>query len=271
MKGPPSLLSAENSWETRMGKSFPGERVVYRGKDLFHDLKDLTWMQLYLYGITGRHFTKQQAKLFEGMWKLSTSYPEAFLWNNRVGSLSASQRSTGALAIGAAIAVSEAGIYGGLPIIRAIDFLTRTKLKLDQGMNLQAIVEEELEKFRGIPGYGRPIANKDERIAPLLSLASELNMAEGRYTQLAFAVEKILLHGRRRMCMNVAALAGALAADQGLSKREYYLFAIPCFLAGITPCFLEANEHPEGTFLPISCKRINYSGSQPRKWSPSDT
>ena len=82
----------------------------------------------------------------------------------------------------------------------------------------------------------------------LLKLAKELNLADGPYTQLAFELENILLQGRWRMRMNVAALAVVLAADQGLTEREYYLFLIPCFTAGIMPCFIEANERHEGGF-----------------------
>ena len=256
----------EDHWETRMGLAFPGERVVYRGKDLFQDFKHLSWMQLYLYGITGRIFTDQQSKLFEGMWRLCTSYPDPRLWNNRIGSLSGTTRSTGTLGLSAAIAVSEASIYGRRPDIRAINFLIRAKNGLDQGKNLQEIAEAELKKYRGIYGYGRPIVNRDERIMPLLEHAKELSLADGHYTQIAFEVEKILLHGRWRMRMNVAALGAALAADQGLTEREYYLFLIPCFTAGIMPCFIEASDRQEGTFLPIRCERIKHEGVARRKW-----
>jgi len=266
MNEPTELLSAEDNWETRMGFSFSGERVVYRGKDLFHDLRHLSWMQLYLYGITGRIFTEQQIKLFEGIWTLCTSYPDPRVWNNRVGSLAGTARSTGTLGLSAAIAVSEATIYGGRPIIRSFDFLIRTKRELAQGKYLQKIIEEELEKRRAINGYGRPIVNRDERILPLLKLAKELNLADGPYTQLAFEVENVLSQGRWRMRMNVAALAAALSADQGLTEREYYLFLIPCFTAGTMPCFIEANARQEGSFLPIRCSRIHYEGAPRRKW-----
>jgi len=271
VKDPSELLSAVDHWETHMGKSFPGERVVYRGKDLFHELKNVSWMQLYLYGITGRLFSEQQANLFEGMWTLCASYPDPRLWNNRIGSLAGTVRSTATLAISAATAVSEASIYGRRPDILAINFLIRAKSKFDQGIHLQTIVEEELAKFRGIPGYGRPIVNKDERIAPLLNRAKELKLADGPYTQLAFAVEKILLQSRRRMRMNVAALGAALAADQGFSEREFYLFLVPTFTAGIMPCFIEASQRPEGTFLPLACKRIHYLGTPPRRWNPTES
>lgn len=256
----------EDQWKTYMGFAFPGERVVYRGKDLFHDLKQLSWMKLYLYGITGRIFTDQQARLFEGMWSLCASYPDARLWNNRIGSLAGTSRSTGTLGLSAAIAVSEATIYGGRPDICAINFLIQTKNHLDNGKNLKDIVEEELAKHRNIYGYGRPIVNGDERIQPLLSLAKEQNLANGSHTHIAFEVENILLQGRLRMRMNIAALGAALAADQGLTERQYYHFLIPCFTAGIMPCFVEASEREEGTFLPMSCNRIHYEGVPRRKW-----
>ena len=266
MKGPIFLLSTQGRWETRMGFAFPGERVVYRGQDLFHDLNHLSWIQLYLYGITGRIFSDQQSKLFEGMWTLCTSYPNPRLLNNRIGSLAGTARSTGTLGLSAAIAISEASIYGRRPDIRAINFLIRAKKSLSEGKSLQEIVDTELKKYRGIYGYGRPIVNGDERIGPLLNLAKELNLDNGHYTKLAFEVEEILLQGRWRMRINIAALGAALAADQGLSEREFYLFLIPSFTAGIMPCLIEANEQREGTFLPAKCEHLHYEGSPRRKW-----
>src|SRR3569832_2958942 len=81
MKGPVDLLENDGRWRTKMGAFFPGKRVVFRGKDLFTEFGHLSWMQLYLYGITGRIFTVVQGKLFEGMWVLCTSYPDPRLWN----------------------------------------------------------------------------------------------------------------------------------------------------------------------------------------------
>src|SRR5919106_230924 len=87
MRGPEQLFESEDHWVTSMGAWFPGERVVLRGKDLFHDLKDLSWMALLLFGITGRIPDERQVRLFEGIWALSTSFPEPRLWNNRVAAL----------------------------------------------------------------------------------------------------------------------------------------------------------------------------------------
>lgn len=266
MKGPAGLLEYEGRWRTKMGAFFPGERVVFRGKDLFTELGHLSWMQLYLYGITGRIFTEAQGKLFEGMWVLCTSYPDPRLWNNRVGSLAGTSRTTGNLGISAAIAVSEASIYGRRPDIRAINFLLRARRLLNDGQPLNEIVESELARYKTIYGYGRPVVNTDERIRPMQELAQRLRLANGPYVKLAFDIEQTLQAGRWRMRMNVAALAAALAADQGLSEREYYFFAIPSFVAGITPCFIEANDHEEGAFLPIRARQVVYKGVEKRTW-----
>lgn len=266
MKGPVDLLKNEGRWRTKMGAFFPGKRVVFRGKDLFTELGHLSWMQLYLYGITGRIFTEAQGKLFEGMWVLCTSYPDPRLWNNRIGSLAGTSRTTGNLGISAAIAVSEASIYGRRPDIRAINFLLRARRLLNNGKSLNEIIESELARYKTIYGYGRPIVNTDERIRPMQELAQQLHLSNGPYVKLAFDIEYTLQAGRWRMHMNVAALAAALAADQGLSEREYYFFAIPSFIAGIAPCFIEANDYEEGAFLPIRTHHVVYKGIEKRTW-----
>jgi citrate synthase len=266
MQGPKLLLENEDHWVTQMGAWFPGERVVFRGKDLFHELKDLPWMGLLLYGITGRIPTPKQIRLFEGMWTLCTSYPDPRLWNNRVVALAGTVRSTAALAIGAANAVSEASIYGRRPDIRTLDFLFRIQGQLEKGADLKQLIAMELKKYRVIPGYGRPITRKDERIEPLLALLAELDFSDGPYVRLAFAIEEILLQGRWRLHMNIAALAAAAGADQGLSTREYYQYVVLSFSAGMFPCYLDTVNKPAGTFFPLRCDRIKYEGNPRRLW-----
>lgn len=266
MRGPQYLLESEDRLITRMGAWFPGERVVFRGKDLFRDLKDSSWMGLLLYGITGRLLTDNQIRLFEGIWTLCTSYPDPRLWNNRVAALAGAARSTATLGISAGNAVSEASIYGGRPFIRVIDFLFRAKAQLDQGADLTGAVRKELHNYRSISGYGRPITRIDERIGPLMALAEELGFSRGPYVQLAFAVEDILLNTRLRLHMNIAAVTAALAADQGLSAREYYHYSVLSFSVGMLACYIDAMNKPEGAFFPLRCDRVIYEGSPPRRW-----
>lgn len=267
MQRPDTLLKAEDNWTTSMGACFPGQgRVVFRGKDLFNDLGEMPWMGLLLYGITGRIFERNKIRLFEGVWTICTSYPDPRIWNNRVAALAGTTRSTATLALSAANSLSEASIYGRRPDIRSIDFFYRAQQSLDKGVDLLDIINSELKKYRVIPGYGRPIARKDERIQPLLNLAETLGYAQGLYVKLAFDVEKALLNNRRRLHMNIAALIAALAADQGLSRLEFYHYMVLCFTGGMLPCYIDAMNKAEGTFFPLRCERIAYEGVSNRTW-----
>ena len=250
-----------------MGKFFPDEqRTVFRGHDLHTDLKDMDWIELYVFGITGRRFSPAQLRLLHALW-VYTSYPDARLWNNRVAALAGSSRSTGNLGIAAALAVSEASIYGRGIDIRVFGFLTSTHQKMEAGGELAECVLGELKSQRSLAGYGRPLTSSDERIAPTMKFAQELALDSGPHVRLAFAVEEFLLAGRWRLGMNYASLAAALVADMGFSSREYYLCMFPSFLAGMQPCFIEAAERPEGTLFPLSCANILYEGPARRPWS----
>ena len=211
-----------------MGAFFPGERAVFRGHDLHTLVKDMDWLELYLFGITGRRYSPQQMKVLQTISNF-TSYPEARIWNNRVAALAGTARSTGNLGIAAALAVSEAQIYGRGIDLRAIEFLTRVKNQVDMGANLTALVRSELKQKRGIAGYGRPIISEDERIAPMMELVHEQKLNVGAHLKLAFEVERILIDGRWRLRMNYASLAAALCADFGMSPTGILFFQYVCF------------------------------------------
>ena len=265
MKGPQLLEEHVGRLVTSAGAFFPGERVVFRGQDLFTSLKDLDWLELYLFGITGRRYTPQQMRVLHAQWT-HTSYPDARLWNNRVAALAGTARSTGALGIAAALAVSEATIYGGASQLRCSEFLTRAKKMVDQGADLEALVRMEIKEKRGIGGYGRPIISSDERIAPVMAIVREQGLENGPHLKIAFEVEKILLAGRWRWQMNFVGLTAALCADFGMDTREYYLVAVPVFLAGMPPCYLDALEKPEGLLFPLPCRIMQYEGIAHRRW-----
>ena len=198
------------------------------------------------------------------MW-VYTSYPDARIWNNRVAALAGSARSTPTLALSAALAVTEAVIYGGHPLVRAIDFFLQARKKVEQGEPLADVVCQEVTTRR-IYGYGRPINSADERLPWLLALARELNLDQGPHLRLAFEVEGILLSDNAALQMNYAGLVAAMAADLGFSLKEFHLFIFPIVLAGMPPCFVEASQRPEGTLFPLSCAHIQYEGPPKRQW-----
>jgi citrate synthase len=261
------LIYWEGPLRSNVGGCFPGERAVFRGHDLHASLRDADWLDLYLFGITGRRHTPEQIKVLHAIW-VNTSYPDARLWNNRVAALAGSARSTGTLALAAALATSEAAIYGRQIDLAVADFLERAQHQVEAGANLENVVREELQRNRSIGGYGRPVARNaaDERIGPVLDVAARYGFADGKYVRLAFAIEEVLLNGRWRMRMNYAALAVALALDIGLSPQECYLFGFPTFLAGMAPCYIEGIQRPQQATMPLRCSAINYEGPERRSW-----
>ncbi|WP_459868238.1 citrate synthase family protein [Endothiovibrio diazotrophicus] len=266
-----TLRQYEGRWRTDMGKWFPGERVVLRGRDLLHDLRDMRWMELLLFGITGRHFSAEQIRLFEGIWSLSVSYPDPRIWPNRIAALAATARSTATLGVSSALAISEGELFGHRSNIRTIDFLIRARQEVDAGTDLDRLVRGELKRHRWIPGFGRPIVRTDERIGPLMEFARDLGFGDGPHTALAFRIEEILKQRRYPMRMNIGALDAALAADQGLSSEEYHRYFMLSFSAGMVPCFIDADRKPEGAFFPLRCASLVYEGeSAERRWGEEE-
>lgn len=261
-----SLFETEDRWVSNVGGFFveSGE-VRYRDHSLHGEFLHTGWMRLLAYGITGRQLQDHEVALLEGLWSLAVSYPDPRIWNNRIAALGGTVRTTANLACTAAAAVSEAEIYGHRANVGAIDFLFRAQRLVQEGASLADVVRQELKTYRVIYGYGRPLRSLDERIEPVMTLATELGLADGPYTTLAFEVEKELI-SKWRQRMNITALAAALCADMGFSTDDYRYYIIPAFLAGIIPVCLDAMDHDEGTFFPLRCDRIAYAGVPRRQW-----
>jgi hypothetical protein len=266
MSGPEFLLGRVGHLKSRLGGFVPGSHVAFRGEDLHRDLADAEWIDLYLFGITGRRHSPAQLRLLQTIWTF-TSYPDARLWNNRVAALAGSARSTGNLGVAAALAVSEATIYGRGVDIRAITFLQRTRRTVDAGGSIADCVQQELDTHRSLAGYGRPLVSRDERVEPIMTLARQLGLESGRHIGLAHEIDDYLARARWRLRMNYAAVAAALASDIGFSPREYYHYLFPAFLAGMQPCYIEALGEAEGSLFPLPCTEVRYLGHNKRAWA----
>ena len=264
------LEQCEDNWQTSMGGMLFDQglvsAVLLRGKDIFTELRDKTWVEYLLFAVTGSENPKL-ARLIEGIWVISSSYPDPRLWNNRVAAFAGTARSTGHLAVAGAVAVTEASIYGGQPILKVADFLSRAANQLQQGEQLQQVLDTELIQNGKIYGYGRPGFCEDERIQPLLNYTEEADVKRGRHTELVFAIEKYFVNCKRRLQPNIAALAASFLLDQGLKAREIYYIYILGFSGGFLSCYLDAQAQPEGALFPLRSKRIKYCGVAPRSWS----
>lgn len=259
------LLDTEAHWPTSRGKAFLTERVVMHGRDLHKQLGDYEWLHLYLFSTLGRDPGEQVYKLLN-FFCVASSYPDPSIWPNHVTALAGSVRTTPSLALMAGLSISEASIYGRRPEVRALDFFYRAGRWCDKGKSLMDFIEQELSMGRIIYGYGRPLANQDERIDPTLEKVQEWGFSDGRYFKMALEVYDYL-NATYGYSMNIAAINTALVADVGLSCQEYQLFLTPAFLAGMVPCFQDAREKPEGAFFPMRCTSICYDGPAKREWS----
>lgn len=270
----------EQYWRTEMGGWFPGERAVLRGKNIFTDLKNQPWMAVHAFAITGWLPTPNQCKIFEAIWSLSTSYPDPRIWNNRIATLAATARSTYTLGMCGAFSVSEAIVYGLRPVIAICDMLVQAKQHLDNNASLPEFIQQRLEQkttgkpgigknraLAKLPGFGRPITKGDERIQPMYELAVELGFENGDYLQLIHQIEHTLQSMGYDWRMNSAAQVCAILLDQGMTPRQAYQFLAPSFCAGVAACFVDAENHPEGSFFPMRCERIQYRGPALRQWN----
>ncbi len=264
MNGPAFLSQQAGRLRTAVGACYPGTHAVFRGHDLHRELRDMDWVSLFVFGITGRKLNPAQVEMLNAIW-VYTSYPDARLWNNRVAALAGSARSSANLGLVGALALSEATVYGGGAGLRAITFLQHTLRAVDGGADLATLVLSEA-RSRRVYGYGRPINSIDERLPWIVALAQRLGLDQGRHFKLAFEVEKILLPTSPKLRMNYAALHAALIADMDISAREYQMLRLPTFLAGMPPCLVEAAGKPEGSLLPIPCSDIAYEGVAQRTW-----
>lgn len=251
---------------SRVGGVFPGERAVFRGYDIHRELKEMNWVEMLYFSASNKRYTPAQVRVLNAM-STYTSYPDTRIWNNRVAALAGTARSTGNLAVSAAVAITEAKLFGGQSIYRALDFLWQAKDCCDKGDDLSKFVAGYLSKNRSIAGFGRPFINRDERMAPMLLLLAEEGFDNGFFIQLAKQVEEILRANRWRYRMNYAGLTAAICGDFGLAPNEYYLAASPAFVAGMIPCYMEACEKPAGAIMPMVSEDISYVGPAQRHWS----
>lgn len=273
------LSICQKIYTTSLSYLVIGEGVFIRDKDLFQDLKDESWFSLLMFSLTGRNFTDNQISLFQSIWALSFSYPDARIWNNRVAAISATAGSTVNLASAAGMVVSESRIFGSGLFSATYDLLLEIKHYLRTSNDLSAFLrqrfalqkkitldsdEDHYSSVMPMPGYGRPFVNQDERITPLLEKAKSLGFGQSDYVKIAFDVEQALYELNCKTKMHVSILMSALCLEQGLTKAEFLAYASMCYLSGIVSVFHDVALKPKNSFFPFSANQITYMGKNKR-------
>lgn len=274
-------LAWEDNWVTSLGAWIPGERVVMHGQNILSTMKGKSWMEMFLLSITGHTPEQKNAQFLDALLALIGCYPDPRLWNNRVSALAANCRSTPGLAIGASIAVSDAIIYGAQPACAAFAMLYGFQHAIRHGKKLDALVKERKKnQGRGrpakgknrlvacFPGYGRPTSMADERIAPFMEIAKNYGFDKGEAVTLAFDIEKSLQASGYPLKMNIAVLIAAFCLDQQFTEKQFYQYFLHSFNVGFAACHMDACAQTQGSFFPMRCEQISYSGVNTRQWVP---
>lgn len=258
------LLDSEDRLDTAMGKAFLSERVVMRGKDLHHELGSKDWFRVYIFSILGRELSDSEIELMNFMW-VSTSFPDPGIWPNHVTALGASVRTMPSLALLAGLSISEADLYGGGPLRKSTGFIIKCANHCEEGGSVEDFVDAEIVQQRTIYGYGRPIARIDERVVHVLCKAETLGLLHRPHLSLALEIHRYLKE-LKGLSINIAAIIAAVAADMGFDAESLQLLTTLLFVAGMTPCYLDAKKRNEGTFFPMRCDNLDYGGKIHREW-----
>jgi citrate synthase len=263
------LQQCNGPFQSKMGAVFVGERGVFRGLDVATGFPNTTWMDMYVFGISGRRLPANELRVLEGLWTC-TNYPDARLWNNKVAALAGTTRSHGGAALSAALAASDAKLFGRQAQYFVCDFLVRTLARVTAGEELLEIVRQERAREKIIGGFGRAISpeKSDERLPSALALLEREQVPIGPHFTLAFQIEDALktLLGRP-LPMTYAAVSDAIMLDLGFSPRECNLLNFLMLVAAMPPCYLEGLAKPEGASFVLRCEQLQYDGPARRKWS----
>jgi len=240
---------------------------MLHGYHLQQDLvQNASWMQCMLLSVTGKLYPQNVASLVEALFVV-TGYPDPRLWCNRVAALAGSSQCTAAASIATSISSAEGMVYGGQAIYKAAVFLQRAYIQLyEDGENaLKRLLDDALCQNNTIFGFGRPLTRMEERIPPIREMAFSLDLCEGNHCLVTSKIESYFQAQSKQIILNYGGYVAAWLLDLGFTPVQIYHIQTLLFYNGIFPCYIEAFENEQGTFLPIACEDILYEGRQERE------
>lgn len=244
-----------------------GEGVFSHGHDLtgnfFHEK---TFVHALVLNATGR-VPEDRFCNWVGACHLCLSWPDPRIWCNTVASLAATARTSPMTATIAGLVASQSTLYGTLTLVPGMEFIARCLQASRAGEAIESFLPRLAGRKQGawnIPGYLRPIANGDERVALMLELAESLGYKRGPHLQLALQIESFLSESNGQT-MNFAGYVSAFLVDVGISPEEAQRIFAAVVSSGATACYAEDIDRPAGHFLPLRCSDIEYTGPARRR------
>jgi len=274
-------VSATAVWEarrnrirTRKGGWRIGQGISVHGYSLLGDLVgNHGFFEVLHLEVTGRLPDPLLAQWMEASF-LCLAFPDPRIWCNQIGALAGSARTPPTIGISAGVMASDSTLYGPGTTAAAHDFLAAAKSAIDAGEPLEAFIARCTRPGGRVraPGFSRPIAQGDDRVAVLRELGHELGFRDGAFLQLAARIDALLC-ARGDAGINMLGYLAAFLFDHGdmtlPDAERIYALAVN---AGVHACYTEANTEPAGAFLPLSCEDLEYCGHParaiPAEWPP---
>jgi hypothetical protein len=226
------------------GVAILGQQAITHGRDLHRECLDRGFVHYFLFCVTGRPFAPAHARVLEELW-VATGYADARIWCNRIAGYLGSARVDAGLAMSAALAASDSVGYGFRAMRLAFDVQAEIPEPLAPR---ESWLARQLDARRVLPGYGRPIHGRDERIPVALKTLADAGLRAGPALARAFWLDR-QLRARKGIEMNIAGVWAAIGIDFSLSRREYEEFMLLMFTPGYAAVYADQRSRPPLTFL----------------------
>ncbi len=242
------------------------QSVTLAGYDLFTELAG----KISLAGCLHLYFKKKlpspEVERLLSAIITATIYPDIRIWPNRAVAFCAANNTGYAAGVCSGLMGIEGLMFGGNCVAACFKFLT----DLEQASNDGKSIENQISRLKSgkikIPGFGRPLVNGDERLRPILQVAKECRLSDGKWLTLGRKVET-LLEKNYGITMNAAGLMACLLADMDFSYSEILAFGT---FAPVISFFGILNEHSDSgasPIFPLAIADIEYRGPFPEDFS----
>lgn len=250
----------------RSGGWVIGEGVFSHGQNLTGDFfREKNFVHALVLNATGR-VPEDRFCTWVGACHMCLSWPDPRIWCNTVASLAATARTSPMTATLAGLVASQSTLYGTLTLAGGMAFIGNCLAARRAGESIEFFLPRLASRSHGrwnIPGFLRPIADGDERVALMFELEDSLGYRRGEHMSLALEIEEYLRE--QGQCMNFAGYVSAFLADHGYSAGQAQSLFAAVVSSGVTACYAEDIEKPAGHFLPLRCSDIVYTGPGKRE------
>lgn len=248
------IRSRKGGW--RIGKG-----VVNHGYSMLDDLVGkASFFQVLVLNITGVLPERRLADWLESAF-ICLSWPDPRIWCNQIGALGGDARVSPVASVCAGTLASDSRIYGPGTVLITAQFLFDARDAVAQGKSVEAFIESSARR-KGrlvVPGFARPIASGDERVAAMRRYSADLGYAEGPLMVLAWEIDAYLQQHYGES-INLAGYISAFLLDLGMAPFDGYLLFSLGVNSGVHACYGEYRERAAGSFLPLRCEDIEYNG-----------